>query len=173
MAKIFYTERDIEDLHFMADGAPATLVSLHDISDRKAMELRLRQSEAYYRDLVEMLPEGITLIDLTGRITYLSPRTYEIFGIPHDSNPIGEFVLHWIHPDDRTRAVDRLQQYAWTGQPLPSEEYRLVKSDGSIIWAQLSNTPIFGEDGRPTGLIAAVVLGHQRNQVNRDDPLAH
>ena len=144
-----------------ADGQrEGYIVFLHDVTEQRNAEqaraeadARYRTSEAYYRQLVELAPEGITLIDLKGRITYLSPRTYEIFGIPANFNPIGEFVLRWIHPDDRERGIARLQEYARSGRPLPPEEYRLLRHDGSVFWGQLSNAPIFDGKGQPVGLM--------------------
>ncbi len=129
------------------------LLFLQDITDRQLAELARAQSDAYYRSLIELIPEGITLIDLQGRITYLSAHTYELFGIPPEVNPIGRNVLHWIHLEDRPRAIARLQQYARAGVALPPEEYRLVKDDGTIFWGQLSNTPIVDVRGQPSGLM--------------------
>jgi len=133
------------------------LLFLQDVTERQHAELARAQSDAYYRSLVELIPEGMTLIDLSGHITYLSPHTYELFGIPSDVNPIGRNVLHWIHPDDRQRAITRLQQYGRAGVPLPPEEYRLVREDGTIFWGQLNNTPIVDAHGQPSGLM---VLTH-------------
>lgn len=129
------------------------LLFLQDVTERQHAELARAQSDAYYRSLVELIPEGITLIDLFGRITYLSPRIYELLGIPPDVDPIGRNVLHWIHPEDRQRAIARLQQYGRAGVPLPPEEYRLVREDGAIFWGQLSNTPILDTRGQPSGLM--------------------
>ena len=65
----------------LADSTSTVLMTVHDISERKAMELRVQQSEAYYRGLIELVPEGITLIDMEGRITYLSQRTLSLIHI--------------------------------------------------------------------------------------------
>ena len=143
-----------------ADGQRSGyLLFLQDATERQRAELARAQSDAYYRSLVELIPEGITLIDLVGCITYLSQHTYELFSIPSTANPVGRNVLHWIHPDDRGRAISRLEQHGRSGVPLPPEEYRLVREDGTTFWGRLSNTPIVDEHGQPCGLM---VLMHDQ-----------
>ncbi len=56
-----------------------------DITEKKKMEIRLRESEEYYRTLVETSPDAIVIVDAGGRFTFASPKTHELFGIPaHD-----------------------------------------------------------------------------------------
>jgi len=55
--------------------------SLIDISDRKAIEEQLRESEQHFRYLVEAANDLVWAVDRDGRWTYLSPRaTRQIFG---------------------------------------------------------------------------------------------
>jgi PAS domain S-box-containing protein len=51
------------------EGRPARLVSMHNITKRKAMEEALRTSEEKYRNIVELSHEGIIITDTEGIIT--------------------------------------------------------------------------------------------------------
>jgi len=129
------------------------MVILRDVSDRKRAEQALAQSEAYYRRLVELSPDAITLIDLEGVVTFVSPRTYQVFGLPADSDPAGRNAMHWIHPDDRPRAVARLQEFALHGLALPTEEYKLVRADGTLFWGEILTAPLVDPAGALTGIM--------------------
>jgi diguanylate cyclase (GGDEF)-like protein/PAS domain S-box-containing protein len=55
--------------------------SIVDISDRKQVEERLRESESHFRHLVETANDLVWAVDREGQWTYLSPRaTRQIFG---------------------------------------------------------------------------------------------
>jgi diguanylate cyclase (GGDEF)-like protein/PAS domain S-box-containing protein len=65
-----------------ASGAATRFAgSIIDISDRRAVEERLRESESHFRHLVETANDLVWAVDREGRWTYLSPRaTRQIFG---------------------------------------------------------------------------------------------
>ena len=135
------------------DSPTRRMVILRDVSDRKRAEDALARSEAYYRRLVEISPDAITLIDLEGVITFVSPRTYQVFGLPAEPSLMGRNALNWIHPDDRQRAISRLEEFALRGSALPTEEYKLVRADGSQFWGEISTALLFEPDGAPSGLM--------------------
>jgi PAS domain S-box-containing protein len=53
---------------------------LHDLSDRVALEERLRASEARWRSIVESAVDGIVVIDAHGRIEAFNPAAERLFG---------------------------------------------------------------------------------------------
>ncbi len=87
-----------------AAGAPVRFVgSIIDISDRKHVEARLRESEQHFRHLVETANDLVWAVDRRGRWTYLSPRaTRQIFGCePEDL--LGRRLTDTQAPAERTR----------------------------------------------------------------------
>jgi diguanylate cyclase (GGDEF)-like protein/PAS domain S-box-containing protein len=140
-------------------GAPLEIQGvIHDITDRKAAEQalvdsegRLRAAEARYRTLVEQLPLAIYVNDLgTGAALYRSPATETITGrAPEEWAADAKLLARIVHPDDRERVLAELATAAAAGAPV-STEYRIVRPDGSIVWVLDESAVVHdGDAGRP------------------------
>lgn len=124
-----------------------------DITERKELELKIMESEAYYRTLIDISPDGIFTIDMEGYVTYGSIKALEIFGLPHDVNVVGTSVLDWVSPDYIDRVLDRISEIIeGVDSPLTSE-YKLLKFDKSVFWGELSSSPLKDKNGYPIGLL--------------------
>jgi PAS domain S-box-containing protein len=64
------------------EGRPARLVSMHNITKRKAMEEALRTSEEKYRNIFELSHEGIIITDTEGIITSCNLTFLNMIGYP-------------------------------------------------------------------------------------------
>ncbi|MBN2687687.1 MAG: PAS domain S-box protein, partial [Deltaproteobacteria bacterium] len=53
-------------------GRPALQTALVDITEKKLAEIALKESEQRYRDLAELLPQGIFETDMEGVLTYVN-----------------------------------------------------------------------------------------------------
>ncbi|MGE0448198.1 MAG: PAS domain S-box protein [Vicinamibacterales bacterium] len=62
------------------DGARRFTGILHDLSNRVALEHRLRTSEARWRSIIHSAVDGIVVIDATGRIEAFNPGAERLFG---------------------------------------------------------------------------------------------
>jgi diguanylate cyclase (GGDEF)-like protein/PAS domain S-box-containing protein len=141
-------------------GAPVEIQGvIHDITDRKAAEQalvdsekRLRAAEARYRTLVEQLPLAIYVNDLddAGTALYRSPATETITGRSAEEWAADAGLLSRIvHPDDRERVLGEVAAATAAGAPL-STEYRIVRPDGCIVWVLDESALVHdGEAGRP------------------------
>ncbi|MBK9391191.1 MAG: PAS domain S-box protein [Bacteroidetes bacterium] len=124
-----------------------------DITDRKELELKIMESEAYYRTLIDISPDGIFTINLEGNITYGSIKAFDIFGIPPDVNVIGSSVFNWISPEYKKNVLERISNIV-DGLDGPFiREYKLFKYDNTVFWGELSSSPLKDKNGNPTGLL--------------------
>ncbi|MGV8122976.1 MAG: histidine kinase N-terminal 7TM domain-containing protein [Candidatus Xenobiia bacterium LiM19] len=129
------------------------LLILSDITDRRRAEERLRESEKYYRTLINTSPDVIVLIDTGGRITFTSPKAFELYGFPGDMTSVGRSVLDYIHPDYRDIAVNRLKEMSQNRNASSPYEYRLLKHDGTPFWGELTSEAIPDDDGKVKEII--------------------
>ena len=101
----------------------------------------LQQSEERFREMANLLPGAILEMDLDLRVTYANQTGLKLFGFTQEEFGTGIFGLKHIHPEDRQRASERIQQHL-KGAMLPPTEYRLIKKDGTQISVLWNTVPI-------------------------------
>jgi PAS domain S-box-containing protein/putative nucleotidyltransferase with HDIG domain len=114
---------------------------VRDISDRKESEMKLRESEERYRDLVEKAGAAILLVDREGKFNYFNKRFAELLGYSFDE--IGRKDLEAIvHPGDFER-VSRIRQALIQGKTETfRHEFRGVRRDGGIVYLECDATAL-------------------------------
>jgi PAS domain S-box-containing protein len=126
---------------FESEDRPLMLALARDVSERREVEEKIRETEARYRTLVEQIP-AVTYIqepiesDIPKAITYMSPQYEAMLGYPANAEMIDE--EHWLetlHPEDRERVLAEEVRTDETGEPY-RVEYRLIARDGSVVWVR-------------------------------------
>jgi PAS domain S-box-containing protein len=112
----------------------------------------VRRSRELYRVVVENSQDLVALMDLDGRILYASPSHGRALGY-EPQELIGVNMADLIHVDDRPEATARLGD-ALGGTPSTASESRIRCKDGSWVLVEGIATPIHGEDGEVTMLLA-------------------
>jgi PAS domain S-box-containing protein len=146
------------------NGVEAHLVFLRDITERKRVEVELRQSEEMYRTLVAASPDAIAVTDLSGRVTLASRKALELCGIPSEEHALGRSILEWVPPDGQIEANAALQQLLATGISLP-RELVLRRDDGSLFSAEIHGAPLRSADSIVRGAILIARDVTERNNL--------
>lgn len=84
-------------------GAPASLVYLRDITERKVAEEVLQAERDRFRTLSENAPFGIILINKEGAFQYINPKFKELFGYDLDEVPTSFEWFRKAFPDPTSR----------------------------------------------------------------------
>ncbi|MDS4021104.1 MAG: PAS domain-containing protein [Candidatus Competibacter sp.] len=117
------------------------------IAARIQVECALRDSEERFRQLAEHIREVFWVYGIEEeRLLYVSPAYEDIWGRPVQS--FHDRPLDWIeavHPDDRPRVQEAHADKLRTGYL--SEEYRIVRPDGTIRWIWDRGFPVRDEAG--------------------------
>lgn len=111
----------------------------------------LRESEIRYRTLVEHLP-AITYtaaLDESSTTLYVSPQIEKILSIsPEEYKKDPDFWVKHLHDEDRERVLGEFGYAHETGQPLFTE-YRMISTDGRIVWLRDEAVIVKDDKGNP------------------------
>jgi len=124
-----------------------------DVTERKLVELRLRESEDRFRQLAENIQEVFWMTDPSRRqFLYVSPAYEKLWGRSCASlyQSPGDWLAA-VHPDDRTRVAETMTT---TQPPGPCEEtYRILRPDGTVRWIHDRAYPVRDGTGQVQRLV--------------------
>jgi PAS domain S-box-containing protein len=136
----------------LADGVVICHGIITDITQRKQLEQRHRESDKKYRELVDHLPLAIA-IHSEGKLVYANRHAYEMMGASNADDLLGRNVLDFVHPDYRDVIRERMKLAA-QGFEVPPIEEKFVRLDGKIIDVETTAYP-FSHQGMPAVQIIA------------------
>jgi PAS domain S-box-containing protein len=131
-------------------GKPAIQAAVIDVTEKERAEESLRESERKYRDLAELLPQGLFESDAEGVLTYANPSTLETFGYTQQDIENGIRVVETVITEDRKRTM-RAFNRIMAGESVKAAEYTCLRKDGSRFPALILANAIL-RDGRPAGI---------------------
>jgi len=124
------------------------VVNVHDLTERKFAESRLRASEERYRAVHDRAPVGICWIETaSGRFLGVNPKYCEIVG--RTERALLGLTFHEItHPDDVKENLKRLRELVEGEGRHYVIEKRYIRPDGSVRWAEVEVVAMWpnGED---------------------------
>ena len=121
-----------------------------DITERKRIEEKLRQSESQLAEAQRLASIGSWNWDIRNNTHTWSDELYHMYGLqPQESDPSYETFLELVHPDDRAVVSGAVEHALKTQEPINSY-LRIIRSDGAerIIHSRgntitdISGTPI-------------------------------
>lgn len=152
----------VEDVLVIASGTITLFVLvlirlsgvMVDISQYRRTERQLRETETKYRTLVEGMPAVVYIADFgeDGPWRYISPQIESVLGFSREEWMSG--ARAWrdhIVPEDRQRALDAELQLL-QGEPRMQCEYRILATDGRVMWIREEAEPLTDEKGHPSQL---------------------
>ena len=143
------------------------LSMVQDITENKHAEEALRQSEAKFRDLVDMLPQIVFETDVKGNLTFVNQNAFNTFGYTKDDVASGLNATQMIAPKDRDRAADRIRQIMRSPGDVLGSEYSAIKKDGTEFPVIIYSTG-FLRDGSPAGFRGLMIDITDRKRAEED-----
>jgi PAS domain S-box-containing protein len=119
----------------------STLCTLRDVTERKRTEEKLRKSEEKYRDLIEISPDAIYVVDANGICLLGNRAGAELAGISQD-DLVGTPVTDTYLPEERHLFQERLKKLK--GKNTLRFEREFVRKNGEIVPVEVSVSAIRG-----------------------------
>jgi PAS domain S-box-containing protein len=124
---------------------------LVDVTDRRASDDALRESEQLHRLVVEGSRDLITLLDPSGKVRYASPASQTILGWPPEEIH-GRKWTDDVHPED-VEAVNIYFKNREAGVEAPPLGVRVQHKNGSWVALEGSLSATRSPDGTVTGFV--------------------
>ncbi len=140
-------------------GDERLIVAFHrDITEEMRARKALEASERRYRLLADHVADLIWTMDAKHNFTYLSPSVERFLGYTPEECLNLDFSQ--VFPPDslaiiQKRIASRREAWARGDYEFPARAMELehIRKDGKSVWAEVLVNPIFGDDGRPIGLV--------------------
>ena len=141
---------------YAADGVtPINEGFIEDITERRWVEMQLRESEERYRATFEQAAVGIVHISFEGRLLRCNPRFAEIIGYPAEE--VSGLTLQQITaPEDAAATAGAIEQLAGRESAPVTLEKCYLRKDGSQTWVRATASVQRDSEGRPLHIITFV-----------------
>lgn len=135
-----------------SEGSNIGMIRINrDITESKVSAMALRKSESLYKTLVEMMNDGVTLVDNNHVLLFANRRFYEMMGYTKEEIIGKNMVDVFLMPEDYGLMNNVLQtrQRGLGG----SYEIKMKKRSGEYVPVLVSGAPMKDEEGRIIGSI--------------------
>ena len=119
---------------------------------RKQNEIMLRESKARLSMITEAVSAGLWIMDVDTKKVWASPKCRELFQFAPDEEIFYEHFFRTIHPEDRDRIHQDVQQALQSGEELRCD-YRIILPDGNTRWIGARGQRHLKSNGGPDRLL--------------------
>ena len=144
-----------------AGRAVRVMGTTQDVTEQRELQLRLEQSEASYRRIVETTAQGVLTLDRERRVTFANRRLAAMLGTSVDAL-VGRDLLDLIDPlpPEVMQEMTRRRAAGLTD----TFDVTFLRLDGGRFVAEVTSTPLFDAGGRYEGALAMASDVTQRRQ---------
>ena len=118
---------------------------VHEISERKAAEAKLRASEAKFRQMIDQAPLPLVLLDQAGNVQLANDRFTRLLGYTIEALPTIEAWWRTALPDENYRRQLQAEwaaavQAAPANGEVPAKEIQVTAQSGQVFTMLISGT---------------------------------
>lgn len=143
----------------------AAINCLYDITERKQAEEALRESEEWFRAIVNQATAGIVRKGVDGRLMFVNQAFCDMLGYSQ-AELLTKTIWELTHEKDIEKNKELYDRMAEEGSPFKLEK-RLIRRDGSVLWVDVSVSPVLDSAGRARSAVAVEVDITGRKEAER------
>src|ERR1700731_3957021 len=108
---------------------------------------QIRKSEAQLKQIVDIIPQGVAVLDPDGKALYVNQWLLDYSGLSRDEILARDFRTNVFHPEDTDRVQNERRRALARGLAFENEQRALGK-DGKYRWFLIRYNPLHDEQGR-------------------------
>jgi len=124
-----------------------------DITERVNEQYILSEKEERLRTIITTSPDGIAVTDLDGIITFASEKSALMIGFSTPDEILGKNAFDFLAPEDLQRAKKAIEDLILNQSSFETQEFRLIRKDGSIFYQESNVSLLFDKENKPTALV--------------------
>jgi PAS domain S-box-containing protein len=176
--RIVHPDGPVRDIHVVGHPVLSTsgdliefVGTVIDVTERKRAEEELRRSEMELRQIVDLVPQLVSVFGPGGERLYANRIGLDYVGLSLEEwrqTPGNVFPSpSFFHPDDQERAVRNYSDNARSGGSAFELEVRLRKHDGTYRWFLVRYNPLRDQQGQITRWYVALTDIEDRKQAEQ------
>ncbi len=125
---------------------------LTNINERKIAEIERDKTENLYSSILKASPDCISITNLEGKILFVSPSAFKMFGYEQNFDFSDFSILDFIDKESHQKAINGLEAM-FKNEFYGAEEYFGIKADGSKFDVEVNGEFIRNSEGRPINMV--------------------
>lgn len=143
-----------------------------DITERKQMEMELKQKEEHLRSIVETSQDGIAVFGIPEQLTFANPALASMFGYAHVENIVGTQTDAFFSPESLSVLKDIRERLDAGDEVEETITFKAKRKDGSTFDAEARIGHFFRNEERLEMAVVRDVtekkrIEHQLNQASK------
>ncbi|MBY6186395.1 PAS domain S-box protein [Marinobacter hydrocarbonoclasticus] len=152
-------EISLSELPATAGQQPRIAAIIRDISERRAMDQKLRESEERFRTLVGNIPGVVyrCALDDDWTMAFISDHIKDLSGYPAKEflNNVKRSFASLVHPDDSTTLTETVHAAVASGESW-ALEYRILNRRGQVRWVYEKGRAHYDDEGKALWLDGSI-----------------
>jgi len=129
------------------DGINAIVANFRDITERKKAD----EENRFKANLLNTVGQAAIATDLDGVVTYWNKAAEHMYGWTK-VEAIGKHIMHLTTSENSIEQANQIMEALQKGQ-MWSGEFKVRKKNGTNFTALITNTPIYDDDNKLSGII--------------------
>jgi diguanylate cyclase (GGDEF)-like protein/PAS domain S-box-containing protein len=153
--------------HLSQPSVHAIVINFRDVTERRAAETALHESEQRFRTVFESALMGIVRVSMDGRVLEVNRAIIDMSGFD-ERDFIGKSYVSFVHPDDAEASMRDFKLLTTGERASARAERRYVASAGRVFWANVTAAAVKDEGGTPQFILAILENITERKQAEAE-----